>query len=1124
MKVLLLTGSAPADDAAAARRLADIATELQVMTVGNPADALAEIRSTRGFHALMTSPTLPQSDALNLIVSLRRDAVPIAIVPIVTELQQGFFASAVASGADDVLLLRGETFVNVRETLTRIRQSPHLRPAGERRGLRVLYAGKDTLVWNLLAQVPFVKAERATISPDGVCPVRNPGAPDNALRCDVVVIDEQPGDAHPLQVVKSVKAQASDLVVVMLTAPTAGDVETAALDLGADDIVVKSGVFRRRLVATLRNVHQRLELVEHHTALRTREARLRQIVENLPAGLAIISGEGHVLAINTAALSLIGGTRPTDVVSRSFMSMVAPEQRDAVGDVMRRIIGGEPAQIVFGIDAPDGARRTIELNGALLERDARGGRGVIAVLRVPAARGESGRPTAAVQAELDRLAQALREAEARHSTLFESLASERAAVEQSRADVDRLQSALHDAEQRHAEISTTLAAERAANQQARDDAGGRQREIQTALEERSRLQAELDAARTELQQATEAHAWERASWDNTRRELQARLTDAQTAATSHDELESSLVALRTELKQAAETHEWERTAWESDRRRFIDRIDELQAALAEHGQLEVSLDTIKAELQQSVESHSFDRGQWEAERRELLERQRELTTASEGRADIEAALDTARTQLREATSTLAWERASWETARRHHEHQLRSLEEARHADREAGSADRQRLEATIEDLRKQVEVERATRTEIEQALRDALKTSGTPVEQLRAEQAVEMRQLEDQFARTTEGLQRELSDLEGERRRMANDLARADARHHWLLECGLVGHAVMTLDGKLVRCNDAFARMFGYLGADDAVVRTNGGPFPATAGRGDLDARLAARRQLPYIDSCLERVDGRPMRVLESATIVPDAAGGPALVERVFVDMNVRSELEDRLRQARRLEEVGRLAAAITPDIDAVLTAVEEPAARQAADLVRQLLKFSRKQSRVPEAVDLNELVNRIVPLLGRLVGSYIDLEVALGATDSVVASEDDLEQLVTTVVVSVRDLLPVGGSLRLETATGRVNRSSDGGLDVKSGPTVSLTVTAAGYGVQTPQPTAALELLASRCGGSLDVFSALGRVGLQVHIPYLHPRHPPGADERRRDDDQLLTGQGPTAQGRSESFFGLGP
>ena len=146
MKVLFLTGSAPGDDAAAMDRLAQAATDLQITLVDSPSSALAEIRRVRTFHALMTSPTVPHTDALALIVSLRRDAVPIAIVPIVTEAQQSFYASAVASGADDILLSRGEQFVNLGETLTRIRQSPHLRQDAERRRLRTLYAGKDPAV------------------------------------------------------------------------------------------------------------------------------------------------------------------------------------------------------------------------------------------------------------------------------------------------------------------------------------------------------------------------------------------------------------------------------------------------------------------------------------------------------------------------------------------------------------------------------------------------------------------------------------------------------------------------------------------------------------------------------------------------------------------------------------------------------------------------------------------------------------------------------------------------------------------------------------------------------------------------------------------------------------------
>src|SRR5690606_36651726 len=99
-----------------------------------------------------------QNEVQALITSLRRDRVPIAIVPIVDDAHQDLFASAVAAGADDVLVQREGTLVNVNETLTRIRQSPHLFPTEQRRRISVLYAGRDPLVWNLLDQVPLVKA------------------------------------------------------------------------------------------------------------------------------------------------------------------------------------------------------------------------------------------------------------------------------------------------------------------------------------------------------------------------------------------------------------------------------------------------------------------------------------------------------------------------------------------------------------------------------------------------------------------------------------------------------------------------------------------------------------------------------------------------------------------------------------------------------------------------------------------------------------------------------------------------------------------------------------------------------------------------------------------------------
>jgi PAS domain S-box-containing protein len=244
-----------------------------------------------------------------------------------------------------------------------------------------LYAGSDPSIWRLLEHIPFVRPERATCAPDGGCAVRVPASPDGHLRCDVVLIDERPDEAHPLQVVKSVKAQASDLPVIVLSPPGGEDMSTAAFNLGADDAVVKSGAFGYRLVATLRRVYQRLELASQNVTLKDRESRLRRIVETMPDGLAELSADGTVLAINGAALNLVGASRPREVVGRDLCMLVVSHQRAEVRGVLERVAAGEPGSVEFELEGMDEAWHRIELRGVPLEKDSRGSRGVIAALR-----------------------------------------------------------------------------------------------------------------------------------------------------------------------------------------------------------------------------------------------------------------------------------------------------------------------------------------------------------------------------------------------------------------------------------------------------------------------------------------------------------------------------------------------------------------------------------------------------------------------------------------------------------------------------------------------------------------------------------------------------------------------
>jgi signal transduction histidine kinase len=156
------------------------------------------------------------------------------------------------------------------------------------------------------------------------------------------------------------------------------------------------------------------------------------------------------------------------------------------------------------------------------------------------------------------------------------------------------------------------------------------------------------------------------------------------------------------------------------------------------------------------------------------------------------------------------------------------------------------------------------------------------------------------------------------------------------------------------------------------------------------------------------------------------------------------AELErqgEALREAQRLEALGRLAAGIAHDFNNLLTvvlgnatlllresgvdgasasAVEEmkTAATRGADLVRQLLAFGRQQRMAPKVLDLNVVVSGLGPLLSRLIGEQVRITVALAPGKAYVkADRSQLEQVIVNLVTNARDAMPGGGRLSIETA-----------------------------------------------------------------------------------------------------------
>ncbi len=156
------------------------------------------------------------------------------------------------------------------------------------------------------------------------------------------------------------------------------------------------------------------------------------------------------------------------------------------------------------------------------------------------------------------------------------------------------------------------------------------------------------------------------------------------------------------------------------------------------------------------------------------------------------------------------------------------------------------------------------------------------------------------------------------------------------------------------------------------------------------------------------------------------------------VDISDRVKLEDQLRQAQKMEAVGRLAGGIAHDFNNLLTAIrgnaelmshrvrKDPAmaaevdeilhaSDRAASLTRQLLAFSRKQVLQPVPLDLNEIVGGVSRMARRLIGTDVQLQLELASTVAqILADPAQIEQVLLNLIVNARDAMPSGGRIQV--------------------------------------------------------------------------------------------------------------
>ena len=227
-------------------------------------------------------------------------------------------------------------------------------------------------------------------------------------------------------------------------------------------------------------------------------------------------------------------------------------------------------------------------------------------------------------------------------------------------------------------------------------------------------------------------------------------------------------------------------------------------------------------------------------------------------------------------------------------------------------------------------------------------------------------------------------------------------------------------------------------------------------------------------DVTAQREEGLALRVMRE-TLGARLDVTEQELEQARVSVRAQAEMrqlaEEQLRQAQKMDAVGRLAGGIAHDFNNLLSVIlshssvlarslepDDPlrasarevlaAGQRAADLTRQLLAVSRRQRLEPRLIDVNGVVKNMSSMLGRIVGEQIELECHLAA-DAPAARMDptQLEQVILNLVANSRDAMPGGGRIDIETSREVVD-SSSGPLGLAAGLYVLLTVRDTGVGM----------------------------------------------------------------------------
>jgi PAS domain S-box-containing protein len=717
--------------------------------------------------------------------------------------------------------------------------------------MRVLYVATDLRDADILQQEVKRAAPKLVLD---VCAgaTEARARAEKSLGYDAMLLDSSVAEADQLALIQHVRAKQIPLPIALLASQSATPSPT--LVSAADECITRGPRFAERLVPGLRMAIERYRIVattlRDNERLKRSEARLRLIIEALPAGVVLVDQSGKILAMNVAGASLVGTSGPSDVVGRELYSLADADGAQRLREMVSRALGGERGRAQFECHGPDGVPRSLSIEAQCIQRDDAAAQGsVLGVL--------SAAPVADVGADAG--------VEFAFGGDLHALADERAALEQTlesmRSDVERLE---HEAATERGRVQQLLSElERARATSAEHHAQ------RTALDEKSRLTAarvtELELQRQEEQAAMEAVVSRAGSLTD---EAGSLRQERQRLAHEADALKQELL----EQRRARLELEERIAAADVERERLAAVLGATQSASETRiGHLDEELRAVRAAMAANTTRERAIVAELDATRFEASRLHDDLTRESDARTRLESELEQVRGELQAALGTREADQASV-TAR------VAAVQSALELAESREQSLRTELESALtreQAIRSEADAASLARLDVEARLTAATDRVTTLEQETAAAAARESGWQADlgQAQSREQQLQNDLSAAQAARTDADTQLAQALQREQWLQnELSAAVGARTDLDGQLVQAqqreqwlqNELSAAVGARTDLDGQLAQAlqreqwlQNELSAANSGRAELDGQLSeARARISEIDAALAEKTG----------------------------------------------------------------------------------------------------------------------------------------------------------------------------------------------------------------------------------------------------------------------------